>query len=77
MASPNRQLVEFEVVPNSKAENKRIVDLRLPAGVLVLLVARDGEDLVPNGGTVLRRGDVIRLLADSAFAAHGNEMFSK
>jgi len=77
MASPNRQLVEFEVAPNSDAENKRIVDLRLPAGVLVLLVARDGEDVVPNGGTVLRRGDVIQLLADSTFAAHGNEMFKK
>jgi cell volume regulation protein A len=77
MASPNRQLVEFEVAPNSDAKNKRIVDLRLPAGVLVLLVARDGEDVVPNGGTVLRRGDVIQLLADSTFAAHGNEMFKK
>jgi len=77
MASPNRQLVEFEVAPNSDAENKRIVDLRLPAGVLVLLVARDGEDVIPNGGTVLRRGDVIQLLADSTFAAHGNEMFKK
>lgn len=77
MASPNRQLVEFEVAANSEAENKRIVDLRLPAGVLVLLVARDGEDVVPNGGTILRCGDVVQLLADSAFAAHGNEMFSK
>jgi cell volume regulation protein A len=77
MASPNRQLVEFEVAPNSEAENKRIVDLRLPAGVLVLLVARDGEDVVPDGGTILRCGDVVQLLADSAFAAHGNEMFSK
>ena len=77
MASPNRQLVEFEVAPDSEAENKRIVDLRLPAGVLVLLVARDGEDVVPNGGTILRCGDVVQLLADSAFAAHGNEMFSK
>jgi cell volume regulation protein A len=75
MASPNRQLVEFEVAPNSQAENKRIVDLRLPAGVLVLLVARDGEDVVPNGGTVLRRGDVIQLLADNTFAVHGSEIF--
>lgn len=77
MASPNRQLLEFEVSPKSEAENKRIVDLRLPAGVLVLLVAREGEDVVPNGGTVLRRGDVVQLLADSTFAARGYEMFKK
>lgn len=77
MASPNRQLLEFEVSPKSEAENKRIVDLRLPAGVLVLLVTREGEDVVPNGGTVLRRGDVVQLLADSTFAARGYEMFKK
>ena len=34
MASPNRQLVEFEVAANSEAENKRIVDLRLPCRCL-------------------------------------------
>lgn len=75
LASPNRHVVEFEVAPNSEAENKRIVDLRLPAGVLVLLVARDGEDVVPNGGTVLRRGDVIQLLTDSAFVEHDSAIF--
>jgi len=71
----DKQLVEFEVAPNSKAENKRIVDLNLPAGVLVLLVARDGEDVVPNGGTVLRSGDLIQVLADRTFATHGSEIF--
>jgi Trk K+ transport system NAD-binding subunit len=49
--------------------------LNLPAGVLVLLVARDGEDVVPNGGTVLRSGDLIQVLADRTFATHGSEIF--
>lgn len=74
-ALPDKQLVEFEVAGNSVAENRRIVDLKLPPGVLVLLVAREGEDVVPNGGTVLRRGDLIQVLADRQFAAHGSEMF--
>ena len=65
------------MAPNSEAENKRIVDLRLPTGVLVLLVARDGEDIVPNGGTVLRRGDLIQVLADRKFAVQGSEMFKE
>ena len=65
------------MAPDSEAENKRIVDLGLPAGVLVLLVARDGEDVVPNGGTVLRRGDLIQVLADRKFAAHGSQIFKK
>jgi cell volume regulation protein A len=76
-ALPDKRLMEFEVAPNSEAENKRIVDLRLPAGVLVLLIARGGEDVVPNGGTVLRRGDLIQVLADSDFATHGSDIFKK
>jgi NhaP-type Na+/H+ and K+/H+ antiporter len=75
--SPDKRLLEFEVAPNSKAENKRIVDFRLPAGVLVLLIARAGKDVVPNGGTVLRRGDLIQVLADSDFATHGSDIFKK
>jgi len=74
---PDKRLMEFEVAPNSEAENKRIVDLRLPAGVLVLLIARGGEDVVPNGGTVLRHGDLIQVLADSDFATHGSDIFKK
>jgi potassium/hydrogen antiporter len=74
-ALPDKQLVEFEVAPNSEAENQRIVDLKLPAGGLVLLVAREGEDVIPNGETVLRRGDVIQVLADRTFATYGSEIF--
>jgi potassium/hydrogen antiporter len=75
-ALPEKQLVEFEVGADAQAENMRIMDLKLPPGVLVLLIARDRESVVPNGGTVLRKGDVIQVLADSAFMAYGRALFS-
>ena len=74
-ALPDKRLMEFEVAPHSMAEAKRIVDLNLPHGVLVLLVARDGESIIPDGGTVIRKGDVIQVLADAEFAEHGSAMF--
>jgi NhaP-type Na+/H+ or K+/H+ antiporter len=38
--------------------NERLIrDLALEGGVLVLLVERHGDDLVPNGNTLLQRGD--------------------
>jgi len=36
---------------------RRVRDLALPERVLVLLIQRDGEDLVPHGNSVLARGD--------------------
>jgi len=46
------------VIPvGSGLDGRRIRDLALPERVLVLLVQRNGEDLVPHGNSVLRRGD--------------------
>jgi len=49
-------------VPIGSGLNKRkIRDLGLPESVLILLLQRQGEDLVPHGNTVLTRGDRILL----------------
>ncbi|PSH04787.1 MAG: potassium/proton antiporter [Acidobacteria bacterium] len=71
----NKEVVEFEVAQNSVADNMRIVDLPLPKGVLILLVAREDEDIVPNGSTILHRGDVIQTLVDEAFVAECRKLF--
>ena len=39
-------------------EGRRLLDAGLPQGALVALVERDGAQIVPQGGTVLRGGDV-------------------
>ena len=54
-----RLMAEFEV--DSGLDGRRIRDLRLPARVLVLLVRRGGEDVIPNGETLLRRGNRLLL----------------
>jgi Trk K+ transport system NAD-binding subunit len=47
---------------------RSIVSLQLPPGVLVVLLYRDGEIAVPQGGSVLAAGDRLLLLAaDDAF----------
>jgi Trk K+ transport system NAD-binding subunit len=38
--------------------------LRLPSEVLVVLIARENEYLVPGGGTTLAAGDGLLVLAD-------------
>ena len=76
-APREKQVVEFEVAPNSEADSRRIVDLKLPRGVLILLVTRDGQEIVPNGGTILYQGDIIQVLADANFVCHGGDVFTK
>ncbi len=46
-----------EVAVGSSLEGRTIRDLRLPERVLILLLQRVDGDIVPNGNTVLRRGD--------------------
>jgi potassium/hydrogen antiporter len=57
------ELVDLRVAPASPAAGKQLVDLHLPKSVLVVLVSRDDEFLVPRGATVLEAGDSLTVLA--------------
>lgn len=57
-------LVEMEVPAHSHAVGQQIVDLKLPAGALFVLIGRDDSFVVPGGGTVLEAGDNLLVLAD-------------
>jgi potassium/hydrogen antiporter len=60
-----RQLTILEGAP---AVGRSVVSLRLPAGVLLVLIYRDGQVIMPQGGTTLEAGDRIMLLAqDDAY----------
>ncbi|HEX6421360.1 MAG TPA: TrkA C-terminal domain-containing protein [Acidimicrobiales bacterium] len=48
----------------SPASGRQIVDLRLPAGTLVVLLSRADEFVVPQGSTLVRAGDSVLLVAD-------------
>ncbi len=64
------QLAELEISANSTAVGRQVLDLGLPAGVLIVLISRDNEFIVPSGGTILEAGDKLLVLADKAALAH-------
>ena len=47
----------ISVPVGSGLHGRRVRDLDLPERVLVLLIQRNGEDLIPHGNSVLARGD--------------------
>lgn len=59
----SNDLQEMLVPENSPVIGKQILDLNLPGGVLIVLIGRSGEMIVPNGGTVVQAGDTLLLLA--------------
>jgi len=77
LARPTRYPIEFEqtadldsdlvevVVPaGSGVVGRRILEIGLPEGALVVLISRDGTFVVPRGSTIVLDGDRLLLLAD-------------
>lgn len=52
------------IAAGSVMDGKQLVDLSLPAGVLVVYIQRGGSFIVPGGSTVVYAGDRLSLLAD-------------
>jgi len=58
------ELLELEVVQNSIAAGKKIVELGFPKGSLIVLINRDKNYLTPRGDTVLEAGDKLMVMTD-------------
>jgi len=50
-------LAEIKLTPSSRAAGKRIDELGLPLGVVIVVVMRDGDVVVPGGETQLEADD--------------------
>jgi cell volume regulation protein A len=61
----NSELVELVVPPGSPAAGRQIVKLGLPAGTLIILLAKGKEQFSPRGDTVLEEGDTLLILTTS------------
>jgi cell volume regulation protein A len=62
------KLVEVSIPKGSPVVGKSLVQLTLPNEVLIVLIQRDGDILVPRGGTHVLEGDTLLVLAESGTA---------
>ncbi|MBR3441359.1 MAG: potassium/proton antiporter [Bacteroidales bacterium] len=53
------QFGSIDIVPESSWDGKRVMDIGLPKNVLLALVLRKGERLIPRGDTILQAGDKV------------------
>jgi trk system potassium uptake protein TrkA len=59
------QLIQFEIEERHAYAGKPVREIKLPGGVLVVLVTRGTEVLIPTGETALVAGDKITMLGRS------------
>jgi cell volume regulation protein A len=57
------EMAEFRVREGSHAAGKDIVQLGLPESALIMLISRDTGFILPKGGTSLKPGDTLLILA--------------
>jgi potassium/hydrogen antiporter len=52
-------LLQINITKRSRMHGVEVSELRLPPGASISLVVRDGQTIVPDQGTVLKRGDAL------------------
>jgi trk/ktr system potassium uptake protein len=58
------EIIELEVVPGAPAVGRRVADIELPEGSLIISVLRGGAGFVPKADTVIEAGDEVLLVLD-------------
>ncbi len=74
------EIVDYTVSPTARAAGQMIRDLALPGGVLVTLIVRGGNVVMPRGTTIIRPDDHVFIamharlkpLIDNLFGSDGN-----
>jgi trk/ktr system potassium uptake protein len=69
------EIIELEVAADSPAAGKRVKELGLPDGTLVISVLRDGGGFVPTGDSVVQAGDEVLVVLDVEVEPRVTERF--
>jgi trk system potassium uptake protein TrkA len=58
------EIIELEVAPGSPAAGRRVAEVPLPDGSLIISVLRNGTGFVPKADSVINAGDQVLLILD-------------
>jgi cell volume regulation protein A len=71
------ETIDIIVPYNAAADGQPIVELGLPEQSLIVLLTRGDRYLVPNGSTVLEKGDTLVVLASKDDIPAIREIFAR
>jgi potassium/hydrogen antiporter len=64
--SVKSELIEVDVMAESPSAGKKVLELGFPKTALIVMINRNGKFLTPNGGTVIKPGDKLMVLAETS-----------
>jgi trk system potassium uptake protein TrkA len=70
------EFIEAEALETSNISSKRIRDIRLPKGILIGSIIRDGEVIVPDGDTQIKAHDRVVLFTNADLIKKVEKLFS-
>ncbi|MBN1529039.1 MAG: TrkA family potassium uptake protein [Thermoleophilaceae bacterium] len=70
------EIIELEVADGSEAAGKRVRELGLPEGSLVISILRDGGGFVPTGESMVHASDEVLLVLDVGIEERVTELFT-
>jgi trk system potassium uptake protein TrkA len=70
------EIIEMEVADDAPAAGRKVIDIDLPDGSLIISVLREGGGIVPKGDTIIEAGDEVLLVLDPGVEADITAQFS-
>jgi trk system potassium uptake protein TrkA len=70
------EIIEIEVMPDAPAASRRVDEIDIPEGSLIISVLRNGEGFVPKADTVVEVGDEVLLVLDPGLESSITEQFA-
>ncbi len=70
------EIIEVEVPEGSPVIGRRVSEITLPDGALIISILRDGKGFVPKADTVISDGDEVLLVLDPGLEDSITEQFS-
>ena len=71
------EIIELEVAEGAPAAGKRVDDVELPEGSLIISVLRGGAGFVPKSDTVIEAGDEVLLILDPGLESAITPQFTR
>ncbi|WP_026474195.1 potassium/proton antiporter [Alkaliflexus imshenetskii] len=64
--SVKSELIEVDIMDDSPAAGRKILELNFPKTALIVMINRSGKFITPNGNTQIMKGDKLMILAETA-----------
>jgi len=77
MGQSRTEILELEVTPSSKVDGLRLKQCNLPKGALIGALTRGRKVIIPQGDTMMAKGDKVMIFCLSEQADRVSKMFQK